>query len=129
MNVALPRGSGQPRRRFTVAEVDGAMLGRAAYQNPDLLLDVDARLFGEPAPRADAFAAVEAFEPYIARELEAGVRLHDITRHMLGLFAGRPGARLYRRCLATEAVKRGAGLGTLRRALGFVGREVLAKAG
>ncbi len=108
--------------------VDGAMLGRAAYQNPELLLEVDPRLFDEPAPHTDAFAALAAFEPYIARQLEAGVRLHDITRHMLGLFAGRPGARLYRRCLATEAVRRGAGLETLRRAVGFVGREMLAEA-
>jgi tRNA-dihydrouridine synthase A len=112
-----------------LAEVDGVMLGRAAYQNPELLLDVDARLFGAPGPDADAFAAIEAYEPYMARQLAAGVRLHDMTRHMLGLFAGRPGARLYRRCLATEAVKRGAGIDTLRRAVGFVGREALAAAG
>jgi tRNA-dihydrouridine synthase A len=112
-----------------LANVDGVMFGRAAYQNPELLLDVDPRLFGDPAPHADAFAALEGFEPYIARQLERGVRLHDITRHMLGLFAGRPGARLYRRCLATEAVRRDSGLETLRRAVGFVGREVLAEAG
>jgi tRNA-dihydrouridine synthase A len=112
-----------------LAHVDGVMFGRAAYQTPELLLDVDPRLFGEPAPSADAFAAVEAFEPYIAHQLEAGARLHDITRHMLGLFAGRPGARLYRRCLATEAVRRDAGLETLRKAVGFVGREALAQAG
>jgi len=109
--------------------VDGVMFGRAAYQAPELLLDVDPRLFGETARRPDAFAAVEAFEPYVARQLEAGVRLHDVTRHMLGLFAGRPGARLYRRCLATEAVRRDAGLETLRKAVGLVGREPLAQAG
>jgi tRNA-dihydrouridine synthase A len=111
-----------------LAHVDGVMLGRAAYQNPELLLEVDPVLFSEPAPHTDPFAALAAFEPYVARELEAGVRLHDITRHMLGLFAGRPGARLYRRCLATEAVRRGAGLETLQRAVGFVGREMLAEA-
>ena len=106
-----------------LAEVDGVMFGRAAYQNPELLLDVDPRLFGAPAPQPDAFAAIAAYEPYIARQLQAGVRLHDMTRHMLGLFAGRPGARLYRRCLATEAVRRDAGLETLRKAVGFVGRD------
>ncbi len=111
-----------------LAHVDGVMFGRAAYQEPELLLDVDPGLFGEPAPHPDAFAAVQAFEPYIARQLEAGVRLHDVTRHMLGLFAGRPGARLYRRCLATEAVRRDAGLETLRKAVGFVGRDALAQA-
>ena len=109
--------------------LDGVMFGRAAYQNPELLLDVDPRLFGTPAPHADAFAALEAFEPYIAHQLEAGGRLHDVTRHLLGLFAGRPGARLYRRCLATEATRRGAGLEVLRRAVGFVGREDFAEAG
>jgi tRNA-dihydrouridine synthase A len=103
--------------------VDCVMLGRAAYQNPELLLQVDPRLFGEPPPHADVFAALEAFEPYIARQLDRGARLHDVTRHMLGLFA-----RLYRRCLATEAVRRGAGLETLRRAVGFVEPEMLAEA-
>jgi tRNA-dihydrouridine synthase A len=112
-----------------LAEVDGVMFGRAAYQNPELLLEVDPRLFGEPAAHEDAFAALAAFEPYVARHVQASGRLHDVTRHMLGLFAGRPGARLYRRCLATEAVKRDAGLETLRRAVGFVGREDLAEAG
>jgi tRNA-dihydrouridine synthase A len=112
-----------------LAHVDGVMFGRAAYQNPELLLDVDPRLYGEAAPQPDAFAAVAAYEPYVARQLEAGARLHDMTRHMLGLFAGRPGARLYRRCLATEAVRRDAGLEVLRRAVGFVGREELAEAG
>jgi tRNA-dihydrouridine synthase A len=109
-----------------LAHVDGAMLGRAAYQNPELLLGVDPDLFGEASPNADAFSAVEAYEPYIAAQLQAGARLHDMTRHMLGLFAGRPGARLYRRLLATEAVKRGAGLDTLRAAVACVGREAQA---
>jgi tRNA-dihydrouridine synthase A len=108
--------------------LDGVMLGRAAYQNPELLLGVDPRLFGTPAPHADVFSALAAFEPYIARHLEAGGRLHDVTRHMLGLFAGRPGARLYRQCLATEAMQRDAGLPTLSKAVGFVAREARAAA-
>ena len=111
-----------------LAHVDGVMLGRAAYQNPELLLEVDARVFGEPTPHADAFAALEAFEPYIARHVEAGVRLHDMTRHMLGLFAGRPGARLYRRRLATLATLPGAGLAVLREAVDAVAREEFAEA-
>ncbi len=115
--------------QVALAHVDGVMFGRAAYQNPELLLDVDPRLFDAPAPHADAFAACEAFEPYIAHQLETGVRLHDITRHLLGLFAGRPGARAFRRCLATEAVRRDAGLDVLRRAVGLIGREVWAEAG
>ena len=106
------------------------MLGRAAYQNPALLIDVDPRLFGEPPPIRDAFAAVDGLSCPISRgKMQAGVRLPDMTRHMLGLFAGRPGARLFRRCLATEAVQRAAGLETLRKAVGFVGRDDLAEAG
>lgn len=102
--------------------LDGVMFGRAAYQNPELLLEVDPRLFGVPAPHADAFAALEAFEPYIAAHLEAGGRLHDITRHMLGLFGGRPGSRRFRRRLATEGVQPGAGLDVLRAALNDIRR-------
>ncbi|WP_183188203.1 tRNA dihydrouridine(20/20a) synthase DusA [Ancylobacter tetraedralis] len=105
-----------------LAYVDGVMLGRAAYQNPDLLLAVDPVLFGEPAPHADGFAAVEAFEPYIAAHRATGGRLHDVTRHMLGLFTGRPGARAYRRHLATEGVKPEAGLPVLRAAVDEVRR-------
>ena len=99
------------------------MLGRAAYQNPELLLDVDAAIFGEAAPFADPFEALEAFLPWIARGLERGERLHDYTRHMTGLFAGRPGARLYRQTLATEGVRAGAGIEVLRAAVAMIGRD------
>jgi tRNA-dihydrouridine synthase A len=105
-----------------LAHVDGVMLGRAAYQNPELLLGVDTRFFGETPPVADPFGALEAFEPYIAARLAEGVRLHQMTRHILGLFAGRPGARLFRRHLATEAAKPDASLATLRAAVDHVRR-------
>jgi tRNA-dihydrouridine synthase A len=105
-----------------LAHVDGVMMGRAAYQDPELLLRVDPDLFGEPAPVSDAFEALVAFEAYVAARLAEGVRLSQMTRHILGLFAGRPGARAYRRHLATEAVKPGAGLGTLRAAVDHVRR-------
>ncbi|WP_425104627.1 tRNA dihydrouridine(20/20a) synthase DusA [Ancylobacter sp.] len=104
------------------AHVDGVMLGRAAYQQPELLLQVDSLFFGEADGHADAFAAVEAFEPYIATHLATGGRLHDITRHMLGLFPGRPGARAFRRHLAIEGVKPEAGLDVLRTAVNEVRR-------
>ncbi|WP_084327254.1 tRNA dihydrouridine(20/20a) synthase DusA [Salinarimonas rosea] len=106
--------------RAQLAQVDGVMLGRAAYHDPELLLRVDPELFGEAPPVADPFEAVEAFEPYVARRLAEGARLSTVTRHMLGLFAGRPGARAWRRHLAMEAVKPGAGLETLRAALEHV---------
>ncbi len=103
-----------------LAHVDGVMLGRAAYQEPELLLRVDPELFGEAPPAASAAEALQAFEPYVAARLAEGVRLHAMTRHILGLFAGQPGARAYRRHLATEATKPGAGLETLRAAVAHV---------
>jgi tRNA-dihydrouridine synthase A len=106
--------------RAELRRVDGVMMGRAAYQTPELLIGVDPQLFGEEAPVADAFEAIEAFIPVIARGLERGERLHDFTRHLHGLFAGRPGARAYRRTLASEAVCNGAGLDVLRSAVACV---------
>lgn len=101
--------------------LDGVMVGRAAYQHPELLLQVDPALFGAPAPHPDARAALLAYVPYIEAELARGTRLADITRHLLGLFQGRPGARKWRRHLSTYAVKRGASLEVLREALSHVG--------
>ena len=109
-----------------LAHVDGVMLGRVAYQEPEILLRVDPELFGEAPPVANAAEAIEAFEPYVAARLAEGVRLHAMTRHLLGLFAGRPGARAFRRHLATEATKPGAGLQTLREAVAKVTREGVA---
>ena len=103
-------------------KLDGVMLGRAAYQNPELLLQVDARFFGTPNPHPDSFAAVEAFEPYVAAHVASGGRLHDVTRHMLGLFTGRPGARAFRRRLAIDGVKAEAGIEVLRAAVDEVRR-------
>ena len=97
--------------------VDGVMMGRAAYQESWRLLEVDPLLFGEPAPFPTPKAVAQAMLPYISKELEAGTRLHAITRHMLGLFRGVPGARAFRRHLATEAVKTGAGPEVLAAAL------------
>jgi tRNA-dihydrouridine synthase A len=100
--------------------VDGAMMGRASYQEPRRLLAVDPRIFNEPAPVDSAKAAAQAMLPYIERELSRGIRLAGITRHMLGLFRGVPGARAFRRHLATEAVKPGADARVLVEALSLV---------
>jgi tRNA-dihydrouridine synthase A len=100
--------------------LDGLMFGRVAYQNPDMLAGVDSLIFGQPAPVANSFEAVEAYIPYLEARLAEGVRLHDMTRHMLGLFNGLPGARAWRRTLATGAVVRGAGVEVVREALGNV---------
>ena len=109
--------------RRELAFVDGVMVGRAAYHDPEILLSVDPVLYGEDAPVPDAFAAVEAYLPYVERRLSEGVPLHAMTRHMLGLFPGRPGARRWRRHLSSEGVKRGAGVEVLREALALVSRE------
>ena len=98
--------------------VDGVMLGRAAYQNPMLLAEVDARFFG--AAPVDVDDAVEAYAEHVARQLAQGARLHALVKPMLGLYAGRPGARLFRRHLSEHAVRDGAGIGVLREALSFV---------
>ena len=99
--------------------LDGVMIGRAAYHDPASVLIGADGLWGEdfaPAP----FDVVEAMKPYIARHLESGGRLHQITRHMLGLFTGRPGARGWRRVLSEGASRPGAGLALLDAALAEV---------
>lgn len=124
--VALNGGIESLAEGIAEAEgLDGIMLGRAAYHTPELLAEVDPTLHGVPAPHEDTFAAIEAFEPYIARHLEAGGRLSDITRHMLGLFGGKKGARIFRRRLSTEAIIPGAGLEVLRGAVDEVRRRDL----
>ncbi len=97
--------------------LDGAMLGRAAYQSPALLLAVDPRVFGAPAPAESREHAVEAHLPYLAAHLSRGVPLHAMTRHMLGLFNGVPGGRRWRRVLSEQGVRAGAGIDVVRAAL------------
>jgi len=108
--------------RAQLAHVDGVMMGRAAYQNPELLLNVDPVFFDETARFSDARAALEAYLPYVDSQLQGGVPLSAMTRHLLGLFAGRPGARAYRRILATDATKPGAGLTVITRAVAEIDR-------
>jgi tRNA-dihydrouridine synthase A len=103
--------------------VDGVMMGRAAYQEPWRLLEVDRALFGQRPPFASAGEAAQALVPYIERELAGGTRLNAITRHVLGLFRGVPGARRFRQHLATEAVKPGAGIAAFRAALALVAQQ------
>jgi tRNA-dihydrouridine synthase A len=110
-----------------LAQADGVMLGRAAYDTPEILLDVDRDFFGEAAPVQRIEDAFEQLIPYIEREIANGERLHDITKHLLGAFRGKPGARAFRRHLSTEAVKPGANAWVLREALAFLASETPAQ--
>jgi tRNA-dihydrouridine synthase A len=106
--------------RAHLDRVDGVMLGRAAYQEPWRLLSVDPELFGEAAPHANIKDVFAAMMPYIESQLVQGTRLHSITRHFVGAFHGVPGARAFRRHLAENGVKPGAGVNVLRDAIALV---------
>ena len=101
-------------------QVDGVMMGRAAYHEAGQLGEVDRRLFGETGADVTPFAAVERYRPYLLARLGEGVHLPAMARHMLGLFHGRPGARAWRRILTVEGVKSGAGIEVVDRALDAV---------
>jgi tRNA-dihydrouridine synthase A len=105
--------------------VDGVMLGRAAYHEPWRLLSVDPELFGDDAPFAAMKDVLEAMMPYIEQQLAQGTRLHSITRHLVGAFHGVPGARAFRRHLAENGVRPGAGTAVLRDAMALVEGRVV----
>ncbi|HKP96238.1 MAG TPA: tRNA dihydrouridine(20/20a) synthase DusA [Fibrobacteria bacterium] len=96
---------------------DGVMLGRAAYENPYLLAEVDGRIFGETGGIPSRAEILEAFKPYVEAELKRGQRLHSMTRHILGLFQGVRGGRIWRRYLSENACLPNAGLDVLDGAL------------
>jgi tRNA-dihydrouridine synthase A len=98
--------------------VDGVMMGRAAYHSPAMLAEVDSRFFG--AARVSLDDAVSAYVDYASEQLARHVPLHPLTNPMLGLFNGRPGARLFRRHLSEEVTQRGAGIEVLRDAMAHV---------
>ncbi len=92
-----------------LAAVSGVMLGRAAYHDPMLLTLVDAELFGDRAPPPTLPEIIARMADYAEGELARGARLNNISRHMLGLANGRPGARSFRQILSVDAARRGAG--------------------
>ena len=103
-----------------LVHVDGVMLGRAAYQNPWILAEVDARFYGEDRVEMTRHQVLEAFLPYVERELAHGTHLHAMTRHILGLFQGCPGARAFRRHISENAPRAGAGANVIRDAMSLV---------
>ncbi|MBG6161304.1 tRNA-dihydrouridine synthase A [Labrenzia sp. EL_195] len=100
--------------------LDGLMFGRAAYHTPQMLGEVDRRFYGGTTGDVSPWDAVRAHRNYLEEQLGKGVKLARMTRHMLGLFHGRPGARSWRRILTVEAIKPGAGLEVVDRALAAV---------
>ncbi len=111
-----------------LAELDGVMLGRAGYQNPFILADVDRRFFGGPDSMATRERIVERMLPYIEREMGRGVPLKAMTRHMLGLFQAVPGAKIWRRHLSENSYRPGAGPDVVETALALVQRQATAAA-
>lgn len=104
-------------------QVDGVMIGRAAYHTPHVLADADRLIFGDDRLAPTRREIVEAYLPYVAAELEKGVPLHRMTRHILGLYQGLPGARAWRRHLSTQAPKRSDDIRVVEEALAFVEQD------
>ena len=98
------------------SRVDGVMVGREAYHNPYAFAAMDRHAWPENGPIPEPRQVAERMRPYFERELARGTRLHSITRHMLGLYAGRPGARAWRRCLSELGRRDGADFGVLEQA-------------
>ncbi|GGK22635.1 tRNA-dihydrouridine(20/20a) synthase [Deinococcus malanensis] len=113
----------QTRRALSWA--DGVMIGRAAYQTPFLLATADQDIFGESGVPVTRRGAIEAFLPYVAGQLSAGQPLNRMMKHTLGLFAGQPGARHWKRTLSEQGHREGTGLEVVRAALEGVPDEVL----
>lgn len=103
--------------RTHLRKVDGAMIGRAAYKTPYILAEADQGLFGSDAPAVSRDDVVAALLPYVEDELSGGTPLKHITRHILGLYQGQPGARLWRRHLSEHAPRPDAGTEVLQQAL------------
>lgn len=106
--------------------VDGVMIGREAYSNPYLLAEVDQQLYGSLRPVISRAEVMEQFKEYCIEQLAKGARLNHLTRHILGLYQGLPGARQFRRVISEQAHKPGAGIEVLERALAVVNELPLA---
>ncbi|WP_425475509.1 tRNA dihydrouridine(20/20a) synthase DusA [Mesorhizobium quangtriensis] len=119
INGGIP---GMPEAKAHLAHVDGVMLGRAAYHTPGILSEVDALLYSEPPQPFDPDALLETMCAYAERHIAAGGRLGHVTRHMVGLFHGLPGARRFRQILSEQANRPGAGAEVLREAFAAVDR-------
>ncbi len=112
------------RAETQLSQVDGAMIGREAYQNPWILADADARIFGQPNPAIDRCQVVHRMLPYVAEQHRVGIPIHHITRHMLGLFQGQPGARAWRRHLSENVSRSDCEPAVLSQALALLSKSI-----
>ncbi len=112
-----------PTVEAALRSADGVMVGREAYQNPYFLAEADRRLWGETAPPPSRHQVVELYLPYIEARLAEGVRLQAMTRHLIGIFQGCPGARAWRRYLSENATRPGAGVAVVRQAMALAGGD------
>jgi tRNA-dihydrouridine synthase A len=118
LEIVLNGGIGSlAQAQAHLAHVDGVALGRAAYQNPYLLADVDRSLFAGTVAAPSRRDVLEALVPYAERHLRGGGRLNNVTRHILGLYHGRPRARAFRRYLSERTPTDGVGIHVLREAI------------
>lgn len=101
-------------------KVDGVMMGREVYHNPYILSDVDQRFFGSSSPVLTRLEIIDLLFPYIQQEISKGTRLHSISRHILGLFNGRPGAKKWRRYISENAPRADADENVIKQALELV---------
>ena len=108
--------------RFT----DGVMLGRAAYESPYMLADVDNQIYGQAYAKRTRHEILEDFVAYCQGELTRGTPLHHMTRHILGLYGGCQGAKYWRQCLSTEATKTGANTDVIMQAAEYVSADLKA---
>lgn len=127
LNISINGGVTSLEQAQThLQHVDGVMVGREAYQNPYMLAQVDQLLCGSTKAVMSREAVIEAMLPYIQAHLQAGGRLNHITRHMIGLFQGLPGARAWRRYLSENAHKNGADIEVVKQAYQSIQTEVVA---
>lgn len=121
LTVVINGGIGSlDEARAHLAKVDGVMIGRAAYHTPYILASADREIFGLPVRDVTRADVVHAYIPYVRRQRAKGIRLQRMTRHMLGLYHGEPGGRLWRRDLTEGAVPRDAGVDVIENALAAV---------
>ncbi|MCH1929411.1 tRNA dihydrouridine(20/20a) synthase DusA [Shewanella sp. A25] len=125
LNISINGGvTSLEQAKTHLAQLDGVMVGREAYQNPYILAEVDQQLCGSERAVISREAVIEAMLPYIEAHLQSGGRLNHITRHMIGLFQGLPGARSWRRYLSENAHKPGAGIDIVKQAFQTVQLDI-----